>query len=206
MFRIEATNLSKKFNERLIFKNVGFELQSGQSLVVTGQNGSGKTTLMRIISGLLSPTEGRLTFFKDDRIIEAEQIFKHIGLVGPYLQLYTNLTALENLAFFSKIRGLGMNRPKILELTKQVGLEGREMDYVKNYSSGMIQRLKFVFALIHEPPILLVDEPTSNLDEKGMEIVYGLLNKQMENRILIVATNNPEESRFGQTHVHVGLQ
>lgn len=206
MFRIEATNLSKKFNERLIFKNVGFELQSGQSLVVTGQNGSGKTTLMRIISGLLSPTEGSLTFFKDDRKIEAEQIFKHIGLVGPYLQLYTNLSALENLAFFSKIRGLGMNRPKILELTKQVGLEGREMDYVKNYSSGMTQRLKFVFALIHEPPILLVDEPTSNLDEKGMEIVYGLLNEQMENRILIVATNNPEESRFGQTHVHVGLQ
>jgi heme exporter protein A len=206
MFRIEATDLSKKFNERLIFKNVGFELQSGQSLVVTGQNGSGKTTLMRIISGLLSPSEGRLTFFKDNREIDTEEIFKHIGLVGPYLQLYNNLTALENLAFFSKIRGLGMNRSKILELTKQVGLEGREMDYVKNYSSGMIQRLKFVFALIHEPPILLVDEPTSNLDEKGMEIVYGLLNKQMENRILIVATNNPEESRFGQTNVHVGLQ
>jgi heme exporter protein A len=206
MFRIKATDLSKKFNERLIFKNVGFEMQSGQSLVVTGQNGSGKTTLMRIISGLLSPSEGRLTFFKDNREIESEQIFNHIGLVGPYLQLYNNLTALENLAFFSKIRGLGMNRSKILELTKQVGLEGREVDYVKNYSSGMIQRLKFVFALIHEPPILLVDEPTSNLDEKGMEIVYGLLTKQMENRILIVATNNPEENRFGQTNVHVGLQ
>jgi heme exporter protein A len=205
MFRIEATDLGKKFNERLIFKNVGFEMQSGQSLVVTGQNGSGKTTLMRIISGLLSPSEGRLTFFKDNREIEAEQIFKHIGLVGPYLQLYNNLTALENLAFFSKIRGLGMNRSKILELTKQVGLAGRELDYVKNYSSGMVQRLKFVFALIHEPPLLLVDEPTSNLDEKGMEIVYGLLTKQIENRILIVATNNPEESRFGQIHVHVGL-
>ena len=205
MFRIKATNLSKKFNERLIFKEVGFELQSGQSLVVTGQNGSGKTTLMRIISGLLSPTEGKLSFLNDSLEIEAQQTFTYIGLVGPYLQLYNNLTAMENLAFFSKIRGFGMNRSKILELIKQVGLGGREQDYVKNYSSGMIQRLKFVFALLHEPPILLVDEPTSNLDEKGAEIVYGLLNKQMENQILIVATNNPEESRFGQTRIHVGL-
>jgi len=205
MVKIKATNLSKKFNERLIFKDVRFELQSRQSLVVTGQNGSGKTTLIRIISGLLSPTEGKLVFIKDNQEIELQQIFAFIGLVGPYLQLYNNLTAMENLVFFSKIRGLGTNKSKILELTKQMGLAGRELDYVKNYSSGMIQRLKFVFALLHEPPILLVDEPTSNLDEKGVEIVYGLLNKQMEDKILIVATNNPEESRFGQTHIHVGL-
>lgn len=205
MFKIKAANLSKKFNERSIFKDVGFELQSGQSLAVTGQNGSGKTTLIRIISGLLSSTGGTLVFSEDDQEISIEQIFAHIGLVGPYLQLYNTLTAMENLVFFSKIRGLGTNQSRIFELTKQMGLAGREMDYVKNYSSGMVQRLKFVFALLHEPPVLLVDEPTSNLDEKGMEIVYGILKKQMENKILIIATNNPEESRFGQRHIHIGL-
>lgn len=205
MFTIKASNLSKKFNERLIFKDIGFALQSGQSLAVTGQNGSGKTTLIRIISGLLSPTGGTLSFSEGDQKIAIEEIFAHIGLVGPYLQLYNTLTAMENLVFFSRIRGLGTNKSRIFELTRQMGLAGRELDYVKNYSSGMVQRLKFVFALLHEPPILLVDEPTSNLDEKGMEIVYDILKKQMESKILIVATNNPEEIRFGQTQIHVGL-
>ena len=106
MFKIKATNLSKKFNERLIFKNIQFELQSGQSLAITGHNGSGKTTLVRIISGLLSPTDGDIQFFNESHEISIQEIYTFIGLVGPYLQLYHNLTAMENLMFFSKIRGL----------------------------------------------------------------------------------------------------
>lgn len=205
MFKIKATNLSKKFNERLIFKDIQFDLQSGQSLAITGHNGSGKTTLVRIISGLLSPSDGKIDFFSDTNKVEIEEIYSFIGLVGPYLQLYHNLTAMENLVFFSKIRGVGINKSRILELTKLLGLKGRELDYVKNYSSGMQQRLKYVFALLHSPEILIVDEPTSNLDEKGMEIVYNILKNQMKDRILIIATNNPEESRFGQKQVHVGI-
>ena len=205
MFEIKATNLSKKFNERLIFKDIQFELQSGQSLAITGHNGSGKTTLVRIISGLLSPNDGKIEFFSDNHEIAIQEIYSFIGLVGPYLQLYHNLTAMENLIFFSKIRGLGANKSRIFDLTKLLGLKGRELDAVKNYSSGMLQRLKYVFALLHSPKILLVDEPTSNLDEEGMEVVYSILNDQMKNNILIVATNNPEESKFGQKQIHVGL-
>lgn len=205
MFKIKATNLSKKFNERLIFKDIQFELQSRQSLAITGQNGSGKTTLVRIISGLLSPTNGKIEFFNNNKEVNIQEIYSFIGLVGPYLQLYHNLTAMENLVFFSKIRGLGANRSKIFELTKLLGLKGRELDLVKNYSSGMLQRLKYAFALLHSPEILLVDEPTSNLDEKGVEIIYDILKNQMQDNILVVATNNPEESQFGQKNIHVGL-
>lgn len=205
MFKIKATDLSKKFNERTIFENIRFEIASGESLAITGHNGSGKTTLVRIISGLLSPTAGKIEFSNGGEEVEVEQIYAHVGLVGPYLQLYHNLTALENLIFFSKIRGLGANKPRIFELTKLLGLKGRELDYVKNYSSGMLQRLKYVAALLHEPEILLVDEPTSNLDEAGAAIVYDILKKQTENKILIVATNNPEESRFGKKEIRVGI-
>jgi heme exporter protein A len=205
MFRIKATDISKKFNERSIFEDISFELSSGESLAITGHNGSGKTTLVRIISGLLSPTDGKIEFLEDSKEIDIQQIYSSVGLVGPYLQLYHNLTAMENLTFFSKIRGLGNNKTKILELTKLMGLKGRELDFVKNYSSGMLQRLKYVSALLHEPEILLVDEPTSNLDESGSEIVYDILKTQKKGKILIVATNNPEETQFGQKQIRVGL-
>lgn len=205
MFKIKATNLAKQFNDRAIFENMHFEIASGESLAITGHNGSGKTTLVRIISGLLSPTAGKIEFFKEGKEIEVERVYQYIGLVGPYLQLYHNLTALENLMFFSKIRGLGANKSRIFELTRLIGLKGRELDYVKNYSSGMLQRLKYVAALLHEPEILLVDEPTSNLDEVGSAIVYDIMKRQMENKILVVATNNPEESRFGRKEIRVGV-
>ncbi len=205
MFKIKATDISKKFNERTVFENIHFEIASGESLAITGPNGSGKTTLIRIISGLLFPTEGKIEFLNDSKEIEIQEIYSFVGLVGPYLQLYHNLTALENLTFFSKIRGLGTNQSKILGLMKLMGLKGREMDYLKNYSSGMLQRIKYVFALLHEPEILLVDEPTSNLDEKGSAIVYNILRRQKEDKILIVATNNPEESQFGQKQIRVGI-
>lgn len=204
MFKIKASGVSKKFNERSVLKNIHFEISSGQSLAITGHNGSGKTTLVRIISGLMSPSEGSIQYYGNSDAVEPEHIHSLIGLVGPYLQLYQSLTALENLTFFSKIRGLGGNRSKILELMALMGLKGRELDHIKNYSSGMLQRLKYAFALLHEPEILLVDEPTSNLDEAGSAIVYDILKQQMENKILIIATNNPEESRLGQKRIHVG--
>lgn len=204
MFKIKASSVCKKFNERSVLKNIHFEISSGQSLAITGHNGSGKTTLVRIISGLISPSEGSVQYYQNSNPIEPENIHFFIGLVGPYLQLYHNLTALENLTFFSKIRGLGSNRSKILELMALMGLKGRELDHIKNYSSGMLQRLKYAFALLHEPEILLVDEPTSNLDVAGSAIVYDILKQQMESKILIVATNNPEESRLGQKRIHVG--
>ena len=203
MWKVEANNITQTFNQRNIFKNISFEVQSGESLVLTGPNGSGKTTMIRIICNLLRPISGNVDYVFGDQKKEAKDLYSTIGLVGPYLQLYNNLTALENYSFFAKIRGLSIDISYFKVLMKKMGLAGRELDELRTYSSGMLQRMKYVCALLHQPEILVLDEPTSNLDEKGCDIVYQIMQDQKKEKILILATNEPGEIKFGDKKVQL---
>jgi heme exporter protein A len=201
MWKVIGDQISHKFNKRTIFSNISFAVESGRSLVLIGPNGSGKTTLVKIICRLLQPISGKLLIYHDSQVTDPVKLYSTVGLVGPYLQLYNNLTALENYTFFSRIRGLSVDINFFRELMNQFGLKGREMDELRTYSSGMLQRAKYVMALIHRPEILILDEPTSNLDEEGVHIVYELIQKQREDKILILATNEPEEFKFGNEQI-----
>lgn len=203
MWKVIGQRIGQKFNQRTIFKNISFEIESGQSIVLTGPNGSGKTTLLRIICHLIQPSEGAVKFWHDSQGVERDGLYPHIGLVGPYLQLYNQLTALENYTFFSRIRGLEIDFPYFKELMSGMGLQGRELDELRTYSSGMLQRIKYVMALIHQPEILILDEPTANLDEKGVERVYQIMDSQKRDKILIMATNEPGEIRFGEKQIRL---
>ena len=203
MWKVVAKNLSQTFNQRNIFKDISFEVKSGESLVLTGPNGSGKTTLIRIICNLLRPISGKVDFLFEDQKREAKDLYSTIGLVGPYLQLYNNLTALENYTFFAKIRSLEIDIDFFKSLMKKMDLTGRELDELRTYSSGMLQRMKYVCALLHQPEILVLDEPTSNLDEKGCDIIYQIMQEQKREKILILATNEPGELRFGDRKVQL---
>ena len=201
MWKIVATNLSQKFNQRVIFRDVSFDIESGHSLVFSGPNGSGKTTLIRTLCQLIRPSKGKIDFIRSSENIPAHLIYPFIGLVGPYLQLYNNLTAWENYSFFARMRGLTIDRNHFKNFMNKMGLKGRELDELRTYSSGMLQRVKYVMALMHEPPILFLDEPTSNLDESGVSIVFEIMEKQKKNNILILATNEPEELKFGEKQI-----
>ncbi len=203
MWQIEAEHITQQFNRRIIFRDISFRVSSGESLVLTGHNGSGKTTLVRIICQLIRPYRGQVRFLRDNRAIPNERIYPHIGLVGPYLQLYNNLTALENYTFFARIRGLPVDVSLFRRWMERLGLKGREMDELRTYSSGMLQRVKYVMALFHQPDILILDEPTSNLDEEGTATVYEIMQEQKKEKILILATNEPQEIRFGDREVHL---
>ncbi len=203
--KLTAEKISKNFAEKSIFKNLTFEAESGTCLAVLGPNGSGKTTLMRILSHLILPTSGSITYSQNGTTIRPEHIFQHIGFLGPYLELYQDLSAMENLEFFSKIRGLKDFAPRIFQLMEQFGLKGREDDAVKTYSSGMKQRLKYVFALLHEPQILFVDEPRSNLDEEGIRLVYEVLQQYKQNHLLIMATNDSDDLKLADVKVQVNV-
>ncbi len=203
--KLSAQNLSKNFAEKSIFKNLTFEAESGTCLAILGPNGSGKTTLMRILSHLILPTSGTIAYSKNGTTIHPEHLFQHIGFLGPYLELYQDLSAMENLQFFSKIRGLQNFAPRIFQLMDQFGLKGREDDLVKTYSSGMKQRLKYVFALLHEPQILFVDEPRSNLDEEGIRLVYEILQQYKQNHLLIMATNDSDDLKLADVRVQVNV-
>ncbi len=203
MWQIIGKDLAKQYNQRTIFQHLSFEIQSGESLVLIGPNGAGKTTLIRTVCNLQRADAGQINFFRDGKEQSPEQLYSVIGLVGPYLQLYNQLTALENFTFFAKIRGLTVDISHFKFLMAKFGLINREWDELRTFSSGMLQRMKYVCALLHQPEILILDEPTSNLDDAGTEIVYQLINEQKATKILIYATNDSGEIAFGDKKIQL---
>jgi heme exporter protein A len=176
-------------------------VEFGGVLVVAGANGSGKSTLLRIIAGLLHPTGGDAGVSVGGRPLDSVGRRAQLGYVAPDLVLYRELTGAENLQLFGRLRGLDLSRDRQVELLERVGLKGRGRDLVANYSSGMRQRLKYAFALLHEPPILLLDEPTTNLDAAGAEMARGVVEEQRRRGLAIVATNEQTELGWGDAVV-----
>ena len=173
-------------------------------VAVTGDKGSGKSTLLRILAGVLKPTKGVVSLEVNGEQIAAEDFVYHAGLVAPYLDVYEGFSARENLAFIAKVRGMGDASARIAAVLDEVGLGKRGKDLVRTYSSGMKQRVKFAAALLTDPPLLLLDEPSSNLDEAGLAMVDAIINKQRESgRLLIVATNDAREASQADQRVHI---
>jgi heme exporter protein A len=200
---LSANGIGKVFAGRTIISGISFSLQSMHSLGLTGRNGSGKSTLLKILAGVLSPTSGDVTLEESGREVPQGERFRHIGFVAPYLQLYDEFTAMENLEFTASIRGAGKSRGELENLLELVNLLPRKSDLVRTYSSGMKQRLKYAFALVHKPPILFLDEPTSNLDRDGIAIVREIVREQKKRGILVIATNDQEDLQFCDALVSV---
>ena len=198
---LKVSQLQKSFANRQIFKDISFSIEKGQSLAITGHNGSGKTTLIRILCALLRADSGEISFEKSEHVITD---FKYnFALVGPYLQLYEELTAYENLLFCARMKKTFRTNEDIYRLIEQVGLKGRAHDFVKTYSSGMKQRLKYAFALQTYPDVLYLDEPTSNLDKQGIEYVYSIMKLHKKDKILIFATNDEQDLKLADQVVRI---
>jgi heme exporter protein A len=203
---IAATGVAKNFNRRPIFQDISFSLSSRSSLAITGKNGAGKSTLSKILAGLLSSTRGSITYTLNDKQVGIEKFKHHIGFVSPYLNLYDEFTALENLQLLSRIRATTQqNEVRMKELLNLVNLWQRRDDLIGTFSSGMKQRLKYAFALLYNPIVLILDEPTSNLDEEGVKFVQRIVKQQKEEGILIVATNNKDEASWCSQEIHVEM-
>lgn len=197
---LSASNLSKSFDRKLVFQNINFNLTAGQALAVTGRNGSGKSTLIKILSNTLSPSSGEMNLLVDGKKIKKQDFHKFIGVVSPYLNFYEEFTASEILKLTAKIRGIpaeGIN-----ELLDKVGLLESEANQIRIFSTGMKQRLKFAFALLHQPDVLLLDEPTTNLDEEGIRFVTDLIRNY--NGIVVIATNSAYEKSLCQNEIKLG--
>lgn len=203
--KLVLNNITKEFNRRPIFRDISVELDDLDSLVITGKNGAGKSTLVKIISGVLSPTRGTVEFRDAQAVLTPDEVRDKIGLVSPYLQLYDEFSAMENLHYLSRIRANTVRVEEESErLLRQFSLWDKRHDPVRTYSSGMKQRLKFVFALLHQPQVLLLDEPTSNLDSEGSEVVQQVVERQKSNGILVIATNVGSEVAWCNKRLHLG--
>ncbi len=205
MTALRVHGLSKEFNRRSVFREISFELSAPASLAITGPNGSGKSTLVKILAGVLTATRGSIEYSRDGKAAALNTVRDDIGLVSPYLQMYDEFTAWENLTILSRIRA---NSRDVGEEAKRLltdfGLWHRRDDLVRTYSSGMKQRLKYAFALAHRPQLLLLDEPTSNLDAEGIAIVRSVVEEQKKAAILIVATNVETEAEWCVGRIRLG--
>ena len=192
-YSIQSQNLSKLFGRRLIFKDINFNWSDKGIFGISGPNGSGKSTLVKIVAGLIAPSSGKIIHKNSEGDIIPEKLHNHIGFVSPYLVLYEEFSAWENLKIFAKIRGITLNEEMVMKYLAKFLLENRRNDLVKTYSSGMKQRLKFIFALMHSPEVLIFDEPTSNLDEEGKKSVYEIAREEAKTKIVVIASNEVKD-------------
>ena len=196
---IKCNNLEKRFLNKVIFRNLNLELHTGGSVAITGRNGSGKSTLLKVMANLIKPEKGSVEIIESGKAVNPEKRHLYTGMISPYINLYEELTAYENLDFFYDLKCTDKKTEKkeyINSLLERINLYGRRNDEVKNFSSGMKQRVKLAFAVINKPPVLLMDEPRTNLDTDGISLVYEVAEEQKKNGILIVATNEPEDTKL----------
>lgn len=180
---IRATGLSKRYGDKRVLQGIDFELARGGFLVVTGANGSGKTTLLRLCAGLAAPTAGELEVDADRAVI---------GFLGHEPLVYRELTALENLDLYGRLYAISERRERIGMLLERFGLWGVRNDLVSTFSRGMAQRLALCRSLLHEPELLILDEPYSALDEDGAELLDRELADVRATATCLVATHDPQ--------------
>ena len=196
-------NLAKHYNRHVLFKKLSFELESGEIIAITGWNGTGKSTLLRIIAGLIRPSAGKVDFFQNDLLITDEKKRNYLGMVAPEISLYNELTAMENLSFFTQVRNLKLSHHSIINILEQVGLKDWCNELYGIFSSGMKQRLKLAQAILHQPSLLLFDEPFNNLDSKGIEMVDKILKNQKEQGMIIIASNDKREIEYADRIINL---
>ncbi len=186
---ITIQNTGRRFNRDWIFREINYQFTTQNSYAVLGPNGAGKSTLMQLLSGSLSPSEGSISYHSNEQEIAVEDIFSHIAYAAPYIELIEELTLQEMIDFHFQFKPLLQNT-NIIQL---LAFEKYAHKYIRVFSSGMKQRLKLALAFCSDTPILLLDEPTANLDEQGIELYHSMLKQFTTNRLVIVASNQLHE-------------
>ncbi|MFY0651064.1 MAG: ATP-binding cassette domain-containing protein [Cyclobacteriaceae bacterium] len=194
--KIKLNKIGKRFNEReWVFRNLEYTFDYNQTYAITGSNGSGKSTLTQIISGIMPATTGSIEYEYNSAPVHSDDIFQHISYAAPYLELIEEFTLKELLNFHFKFKKLCYYSSKE-DLIEAMYLQDSHGKYVGNFSSGMKQRLKLGLALFSESEITILDEPTSNMDERGVEWYHGNIGKVLGKRMTIIASNQPQEYKF----------
>ncbi|MGZ4055997.1 MAG: ABC transporter ATP-binding protein [Bacteroidia bacterium] len=196
---ISLNNIGKRYNYEWIFRKVEYEFTNENNYVILGSNGSGKSTLLQVIAGNLISSEGRIQYQVsgirnqggENNIIEEEKIFSYLSFASPYLELFEEFTLVESIEFQAKFKPFAKNL-STKEIVELIQLEKSKDKQLKYYSSGMKQRVRLALAILADTPLLLLDEPTSNLDKKAIDWYQKLVNDFSQDRLIIVASNQQE--------------
>jgi ABC-type multidrug transport system ATPase subunit len=191
--RVKLNKVGKRFNKEWILKNLSLDIPSQSSLSITGANGSGKSTLIKLIATYMEPTSGNLQYFENKKDYPIENIPQTIGLAAPYVDLIEEFSLKEHVEFHFKFRSTPFSLDEIITRTNfQFSIDKK----VKDFSSGMKQRLKLALAIYSDNKLIILDEPTSNLDQEGIEWYRDQILQKIGTCTIIVASNQRHEYDF----------
>jgi heme exporter protein A len=182
---------------------VSFAVTAPGVAAVTGPNGSGKSTLLRILAGLLRPSGGRATLRVAGAVVAPAGRRRHVGYASPELAFYDEMSVAENLGFAAEALGLDHPAGAVRDAIERVGLQDRAGDRAAALSSGLRQRLRLAFALLHRPAVLLLDEPGSHLDDEGRALVAGIVAEYRSSALVLIATNDEREWRLAEQRIEL---
>lgn len=200
--QIEAQGLGKRFGRDWIFRDLTRTFRPGSAVALLGPNGSGKSTLLQVLAAYTLPSAGELTYSLGGRPVRPEEVARHLALCAPYLELIEELTLAELVHFHTRFRPLraGLTAAQLIELLQ---LPHARHKLVRDFSSGMKQRVKLGLALYAEAPLLLLDEPTTNLDRAGVAWYHEHVAATTPGRLVLVSSNVEEEYHFCPEHLTV---
>lgn len=189
---ISLSDTGKRFNREWIFRHLSLQLDLGKTYAITGPNGSGKSTLLQVIAGAVAASEGSIQWSLNQKPLDAEQVYKHIAIAAPYLELIEEMTLLEFLSFHGSFKPFlpGISFMQMLERT---GLQLAANKQIRFFSSGMKQRVKLIQAVYADCPVLLLDEPCTNLDVEGIQLYQQLMAEFSAGKLVIICSNDPQE-------------
>lgn len=207
---ISLTNTGKRFNRDWIFRHITFQFSLGTAYAITGPNGSGKSTLLQVIAGALSASEGKVEYFTNTdpqhsnhrRLVSAENTHTLLSFAAPYLELIEEMTLYEFLHFHQQFKPV-TPRTGIAEIIRLIGLENATRKQIRYFSSGMKQRVKLAQAIFSDVPVLLLDEPCTNLDSEGIALYHRLISDYCTNKLIIVSSNDKAEYTFCSEYLNI---
>lgn len=202
MTEIILENISKKFSGQLVFQNLNLRFESDKIYAIVGENGSGKSTLLSLLSGYLSQSSGKVSYLANNKAFLVDDIANNLSISAPYLELIEELTLDEmidfHFAFCSYLPGY--NKDSLIGF---MNLEQSKNKYIQKFSSGMKQRLKLGLAVFSDKPILLLDEPTSNLDAQGINWYKTAIVPLFKNRLVVISSNQKHEYDFADSIIDI---
>ena len=200
--KISLTDAGKRFNRDWIFRHLTYEFSAGQSYAIIGPNGSGKSTLLQVLSGGMHLNEGSGAWTVDNKQVANENIYNYISICAPYLEVVEEMTLIEFLNFHTGFKPFlsSITSEKIISI---LGLENAVNKQIRNYSSGMRQRVKLAQSIFSDVPVVLLDEPCTNFDAAGIQLYHDLINEYCKKRMVIVSSNDEVEYGFCKQRLNI---
>lgn len=199
---VRLQNTGKRYRLEWIFRNLEYTFQSPGRYALLGPNGSGKSTLMKVLSGHLSPSKGRVSFEINGKILEPDEVYHSVSYAAPYIELIEEFTLEEALKFHSRLKPMlpGISPARLYELLALPRTRSKEIRF---FSSGMKQRVKLALAICADTPVLLLDEPATNLDLQGVDWYKKLIQQFAADRLVVIASNDPHDAEFCPEHLNI---